>query len=144
MEKLQRENERLAKEKDEAEAELRDEHGRTELTTEVPLEEQRQLYVDIQAELTEAVERGNSLEDRYSSLEDRLVQVMEEGEVERLRAIEAVRSKFEDTLLQQVQELQSCKAIQGTAHLLIQIRPCQRNPQAKVHVRSRRPVLCYN
>jgi Mg2+ and Co2+ transporter CorA len=85
LDKLRRENERLAKEKDEAEAELRDERGRTELTTEVPLEEQRQLYEDIQAELTEAVERGNSLEDRCSSLEDRLVQVMEEGEVERLR-----------------------------------------------------------
>ena len=32
--------------------------------------------------------------------------MLEEGEVERLKAVEAVRSKFEDTLLLQVQELQ--------------------------------------
>ena len=54
----------------------------------------------------EAVKRGNSLEDQCSSLEDRLVQVLEEGEVERRKAVEAARSKFKETLLQQVQELQ--------------------------------------
>ena len=46
------------------------------------LEEQRQPYEDIKAELAEAIERGNSLEDQCSCLKDRLVQVLEEGEIE--------------------------------------------------------------
>ena len=78
LENLRRENEWLAKERDEVEAKLSE---GTELTTKVALKEQRQLYEDIQGELAEAVERGNSLEDRCFSLEDRLVQVMEESEV---------------------------------------------------------------
>ena len=90
LERLRTENERLSTEKREA----------------TDADEQRQMYEDIQTELAEAVERGNSLEDRCSSLEDRLVQVLEEGELERLKAVEAVRVKFEDALLQQVQELQ--------------------------------------
>ena len=34
------------------------------------------------------------------------MKVMEEAELERLRAVEAVRSKYEEKFLQQVQELQ--------------------------------------
>ena len=56
LENLRRENERLTKKRDEAEAKLSE---GTELTTEVA---QRQLYEDIQEELTEAVERGDSWE----------------------------------------------------------------------------------
>ena len=70
------------------------------------LNEQRQLHEDLQAELEEAVERGASLGDRCSSLEDQLIKVMKEAELERLRAVEAVRSKYEEKFLQQVQELQ--------------------------------------
>ena len=60
--------------------------------------DEQHLQEDIQTELAEAVERGNSLEDHCSSLEDRLVQVLEEGEL--LKAVEAVRAKLEDELLQ--------------------------------------------
>ena len=70
------------------------------------LEEQRQLYENLQAELAEAVKRSNNLEDRCCSLEDQLVKVMEELKLERLKAVDAVRSKYEDRFLQQVQELQ--------------------------------------
>ena len=102
LERLREENERLLTEKREAtEADGRD-RGETERL----LDEQRQLHEDIQTELAEAVEIGNSLEDRCSSLEDRLLQALEEGELERLKAVEAVRAKLEDALLQQVQELQ--------------------------------------
>ena len=44
----------------------------------------------MQAELAEAVDRGNALEDRCSSLEDRILQVMEEAQVERLKAVDTV------------------------------------------------------
>ena len=70
------------------------------------LEEQRQLYEDLQAELGEAVEHSTSLEDRCCSLEDQLVKVIEESELERLKAVDAIRSKYEETFMQQVQELQ--------------------------------------
>ena len=70
------------------------------------LEEQRQLYEDLQAELGEAVERSTSLEDRCCSLEDQLVKVMEESELERLRVVDAIRSKYEEKFMQQVEELQ--------------------------------------
>ena len=70
------------------------------------LEEQRLLYEDLQAELADAVERGNSLEDRCSSLENKMLQMMEESEVERLKAVDAIRMKYEETLLLQMQELQ--------------------------------------
>lgn len=60
----------------------------------------------MQTELVEAIKRGNMLEDRCASFEDRLIQVMEEAEAERLKAVDAVRAKYEDTLTQQVQELQ--------------------------------------
>ena len=94
LERLREENERLLIEKREAtEADGRD-RGETKRL----LDEQCQLHEDIQTELAEAVERGNSLEDRCSSLEDRLVQVLEEGELKRLKAVEAVRAKLEDAL----------------------------------------------
>ena len=67
------------------------------------LEEQGQLYKDLQAELADAVGRGNSLEDRYSSVEDKMLQMMEESQVERLKAVDAIRTKYEETLLPQVQ-----------------------------------------
>ena len=70
------------------------------------LEEQRQLYEDLQAELGEAVDRSTGLEDRCCNLEDQLVKVMEESELERLKAVDAIRSKYEETFMRQVQELQ--------------------------------------
>ena len=73
---------------------------------EMLLEEQRQLYEDLQAELGEAVDRSTGLEDKCCSLEDQLVKVMEESELERLKAVNAIRSKYEETFMQQVQELQ--------------------------------------
>ena len=50
------------------ETQLEEERGETEKL----LEEQRQLYEDLQAELSDTVDRGNALEDRCSSLEDKL------------------------------------------------------------------------
>ena len=81
LERLREENERLLTEKREAtEADGRD-RGETERL----LDEQCQLHEDIQTELAEAVERGNSLEDHRSSLEDRLLQALEEDTLERLK-----------------------------------------------------------
>ena len=70
---LREENERLQEESDPtaARGETRLEEERSE--TEKLLEEQRQLYEDLQAELAEAVERGTSLEDRCSSLKDKML-----------------------------------------------------------------------
>ena len=87
-----------------AHGDTRLEEERTE--TEKLLEEQQQLYEDLQAELAETVNRGNALEDRCFSLEDKIVQVMEEAQVERLKAVDSVRTKYEETLLPQIQELQ--------------------------------------
>ena len=83
------------------------------------LEEQRQMYEDLQVELGEAVERSTSLEGRCCSLEDQLVKTMEESELERLRAVDEIRSKYEETFLRQVRELQKqVQALQsaGKAH----------------------------
>ena len=83
------------------------------------LEEQRQMYEDLQAELGEAVERSTSLEGRCCSLENQLVKTMEESELERLRAVDEIRSKYEETFLWQVRELQKqVQALQsaGKAH----------------------------
>ena len=81
--------------------------GRTEV--EQLLEEQRQLQKDLQAELMEAVSRGDALEECCCNLENRLTKMMEEAELEHLRAIEALHQKYderEDHLLQQMQDLQ--------------------------------------
>ena len=106
VDRLREENERLQEESDATavRGETRLEEERSE--TEKLLEEQRQLYEDLQAELAEAVERGNSLEDRCSSLEDKMLQMIEESQVERLKAVDAIRTKYEETLLPQMQELQ--------------------------------------
>ena len=61
------------------------------------------------------MDRGNELEDHCASLEDRLLQVIEEAKTEWLKAVDAVCTKYEDTLLQQVQELQ---------HQLQQLQSC--------------------
>ena len=87
---LREENERLQEESNATAA-----RGETQLAerskTEKLLEEQRQLYEDLQAELADAVERGNSLEDKCSSLEDKILQMMEESQEERLKAVDAIR-----------------------------------------------------
>ena len=101
LDRLKEENRRLQGERETEEAAGEEQHEMETL-----LEEQRQLYEDLQAELGEAVERSTSLEDRCCSLEDQLVKVMEESELERLRAVDAIRSKYEGKFLQQVQELQ--------------------------------------
>ena len=98
MEELRKEKERLEAENrrlhesdaalqtevDQLREEAAETGGRQEMET--LLNEQRQLHEDLQAELEEALERGASLGDRCSSLEDQLIKVMEEAELERLRA----------------------------------------------------------
>ena len=101
LNRLKEENRWLQGERETEEAASEEEHEMETL-----LEEQRQLYKDLQAELGEAVEHSTSLEDRCCSLEDQLVKVMEESEFERLRAVDAIHSKYEEKFLQQVQELQ--------------------------------------
>ena len=44
------------------------------------LEEQRQLHEDLQAELVEAVARGDALEERCCNLENQLTKMMEDAE----------------------------------------------------------------
>ena len=81
--------------------------GQTE--AEQLLEEQRQLHEDLQAELMEATERGDMLEERFCTLENQITKILEEAELERLRAVEALCQKYderEDRLLQQLQDLQ--------------------------------------
>ena len=109
--RLRKENERLQEEKKTTpalgETQIEEECGESEKL----LEEQRQLYEDLQAELSDAVDRGNALEDKCSSLEDKLLQIMEESEVEQLKAVDAVRSRYEETLLPQMQELKLCNPL---------------------------------
>ena len=81
--------------------------GQTE--AEQLLEEQRQLHEDLQAELMEVTERGDRLEERCYALEHQITKILEEAELERLRAVEALRQKYderEDRLLLQLQDLQ--------------------------------------
>ena len=77
--------------------------------SDVLVEQQRQLCEVLQAKLAEAVERSRALGERYCSLEGQLLRVNEEAELERFRALEALRSKSEareDRLVEQVQVLQ--------------------------------------
>ena len=112
VDRLREENERLQEESGATVA-----CGETEERSEAEKlpEEQRQLYEDLQAELAEAVERGNSLEDRCSNLEDKMLQMIEESQVERLKAVDTIRTKYEETLLQelqqQVRELQELQSL---------------------------------
>lgn len=69
------------------------------------LEQQRQPYEDLQAELAEASTLGDDLEDRCRHLEDQLQKALEESELERLKTVDAVRTKYKDTFVQQIQEL---------------------------------------
>ena len=74
----------------------------------LPVEQQHRLGEDLQAELAEAVERSQALEDRCCQLEEQLLRVNENG-LERLRALEALRSESEareDRLVEQVRGLQ--------------------------------------
>ena len=73
------------------------------------LEEQRQMHEDLQSELLESQDRSCALEERCNQLEDQLTRVLEEAELERLRAVDELRRKYDDReerLLQQLQELQ--------------------------------------
>ena len=77
------------------------------------LEEQRQIHEDLQAELVESQERSCALEERCTQLEEQLTSVLAEAraeaELERLRAVEELRRKYDDReerFLQQLQELQ--------------------------------------
>ena len=63
--------------------------------------------------MADAVERGNSLEDRCSILEDKMLQMMEESQVERLNAVDDTRMKYDmllQELQQQVQKLQESQS----------------------------------
>ena len=91
--------------------ELQDRRVSMEAQTEAKqlLEEQRQLHEDLQAELMEAVARGDALEEHCCSLENQLTKMMEDAELECLRAVESLRQKYdeqEDSLLQQIRDLQ--------------------------------------
>ena len=137
---LREENKRLQEENKTTaalgETQLEEERGETEKL----LEEQRQVYEELQAELSNAVDRGNALEDRCS-LEDKLLQMIEESEVERLKAVNAVRSKYEETLLppmqelqwqvQKLQELQSPTSAPGDGNLLNQMSRYLKKPLAQ-------------
>ena len=71
------------------------------------LEQQRQMQEDLQAELVESQERGCHLEERCTQLGDQLTRVLEVAELERLRAVDELRRKYndrEERLLQQLQE----------------------------------------
>ena len=50
----------------------------------------------MQAELTESKERAEALEQRCQQLEDELIRQAERAELEKLRAMDAVRSKCEE------------------------------------------------
>ena len=72
-------------------------------------EEQRRRQEDLQAEVMESQERSCALEEWCTQLEDRLTHVLEEAELERLRAVDELRRKYpewEGRLLQQLQNLQ--------------------------------------
>lgn len=58
LEQPQKKNEWLVKQKDKAEAQLCNEREQIELVPEISLEEQHQLYEDIQAQLAKAIERA--------------------------------------------------------------------------------------
>ena len=104
--RLREENERLQEEKRTTAIRRDTQLEKERNETKQLLEEQRWLYEDLQAELADTVNRGNTLEDRCSSLEDKILQVIEEAQVERLKAVDSVRTKYEETLLPQIQELQ--------------------------------------
>ena len=73
------------------------------------LEEQRQMHEDLQSELLESQDRSCALEERCNQLEDQLTRVLEEAELEQLRAVDKLRRKYDnhkERLLQQLQELQ--------------------------------------
>ena len=93
-----------------------------ELEAKVLLEQQCLLNENLQAELAEVVERNFALEMERCSLEEQICKVQRQAELERLRALEAFRSKCEDRedrlvqqlqdLQQQVQKLQSRKSVE--------------------------------
>ena len=71
------------------------------------LEQQRQMQEDLQAEPVESQEQDCHLEERCTQLEDQLTCVLEEAELEWLRAVDDLRRKYndwEEQLLQQLQE----------------------------------------
>ena len=81
----------------------------TSSTNELILEQYQRFEEDMQAELTESKERAEALEQRCQQLEDELMRQAERAELEKLRAMEAVRSKCEEresVLVQQLRELQ--------------------------------------
>lgn len=74
------------------------------------VEAQRQATEDLQAELTETQEGYRDLEVTYSELYDQLQKLKDETDLNRLRAVEIERSKWESSeerLVQQLQNLQS-------------------------------------
>ena len=80
------------------------------------LKEQRQLHEDLQAELMEAVARGDALEECCCSLENQLTKMIDDVELEHLWAIESLCQKYdkqEDSLLQQMRDLQQVFAVQS-------------------------------
>ena len=109
---IQEEVQRLQKENEELLASLeRDRRislgGRGE--AEQLLEEHRRIQEDLQAELTESREQSCVLEERCTQLEDQLTRMLEEAELERLRAVDELCRKYNDCegrLLQQLQKLQ--------------------------------------
>ena len=72
-------------------------------------EKHRQIQEDLQAELVESQERSCGLVQRCTQLEEQLTRVLEGAELERLRAVDELRRKYDDQeeqLLQQLQNLQ--------------------------------------
>lgn len=76
---------------------------------ELLLKQQQWFEEDIQAKVIETREHSDGLEQRCQELEDQLVRQLEQAELERLRAIEALQSSYEEretVLVQQLRELQ--------------------------------------
>ena len=83
----------------------------------VVLEAHRQATEDLQAELAESLERNRELDRTCSELHEQMQRVTMEAELEKLRAVENERSKWEareEQLVQQLRELQS--QLSATTH----------------------------
>lgn len=74
-------------------------------TNELILEQYQRFEEDMQAELAESKERAKALEQWCQQLEDELLRQAERAELEKLRAMEAVRSKCEERESVLVQQL---------------------------------------
>ena len=114
-----------------------------ELEAKVLLEQQRLLNENLQAELAEVVERNFALEMRRCSLEEQICKVHKQAELERLRALEAFRSKCEDRedwLVQQLQDLQQVRKLQSRKSVEESCRQCSKEAQPTTRTQSEEKV----